>query len=332
MKFLKIVSIVIIGVLFACKDKAKEVAFDPNSLEHLEQRINKNPKDAEAYYLRAQYYYNNNYFPLGIEDINRAIKLDSIRYQYYLLKADLNYVQNKIEEVKAALEKAYSLNSESEDVLLKYGEFQFILQNYESFFELINKALRANPYNAKAYYMKGMAYLETGDTNLAISSLQTATEQDAEYYKAFFELGLIFLSKNNPLAIQYFQNAIQINPNKSESLYALAMSYQQFGMFELAIETYFKLLEKEPSNPFAYHNIGYIQLFEFKNPDEAIRYFTLSIEANNKYKESYFHRGYAYEVKGMKDAARMDYQNAISIDPDYVAPKERISKLGNTRK
>ena len=48
---------------------------------------------------------------------------------------------------------------------------------------------------AKGYFLKGMCYKESGDTTRAISSFQTACEQDNQYYDAYVETGRLFAAK-----------------------------------------------------------------------------------------------------------------------------------------
>jgi len=84
---------------------------------------------------------------------------------------------------------------ENTDGLLKLGELYFFVKQYENAFAKINQALKINENLAKAYYLKGNIYKEIGDTAKAISSLETAIEQDNKNYGAFLDLGLIYAAK-----------------------------------------------------------------------------------------------------------------------------------------
>ena len=74
--------------------------------------------------------------------------------------------------------------------------------------------------------MKGMNYKEIKDTAKAISSMQTAVEQDQTYYSAYIQLGILCAAQKNPLAVQYYKNAMRIQPNSTEAWYDLGKYYQ----------------------------------------------------------------------------------------------------------
>ena len=85
--------LLIILLAFSCaqeevKEK-KEEKKELTPIEKLNQRIEKNPDDAEAFYERAQIYYDAESYRLAETDISKAIRLDSSKHMYQHLKADI---------------------------------------------------------------------------------------------------------------------------------------------------------------------------------------------------------------------------------------------------
>lgn len=295
-------------------------------LGNMDLLIADDPNNPELYYQRAQYHLEQDNVFSGKADIEKAIELDSTQAKYFVLASDFNLVMGKIPEVKTNLTNALRLDPKSTDALLKFAEFQLYLQDYPLVFENVNKALKENKYLAKGYFLKGMAYMEMKDTAMAISSFQTCVEQDAEYYHAHMLLGKIFASKNEPISITYFNNAIRVNPMKPEAYYALGFFYQENGQYEEAMLTYDNMLKVSPGNASALYNKGYINLIYLKNYDAAIDWFTQVVKVEPRYADAFYNRGRAYELKGNKAAAKVDFENALRVTPGH-----ELSEIGLKR-
>src|SRR6185369_1058886 len=146
------------------------------------------------------------------------------------------------------------------DAMLKLAELYFYVKKYDKSIEYINMALKINKYNAKAYFMKGMNYKEIKDTAKAISSMQTAVEQDQTYYNAYMQLGILNAAQKNPLAVQYYKNALRIQPNSTEAWYDIGKYYQDVMDWTQASEAYATLLKIDPKYKNAFYNLGVINL------------------------------------------------------------------------
>ena len=57
-----------------------------------------------------------------------------------------------------------------------------LVEEYESSFRYLNEALKVDIHSATAYRLKGFNYKYAGDTVNAVSSFQTAIEQDPNDY------------------------------------------------------------------------------------------------------------------------------------------------------
>lgn len=321
------------SVLISCGDgnkggKEKNPGDTLGVLSNLDLLITEDPDNPELYYQRAQYHLEEENVFSGQADVEKAIQLDSTKANYFTLLADFNLLLGKIPEVKTNLTNALRLEPENTDALLRFGEFQLYLQDYDAVFENVNKALKINPYLAKGYFIKGMAYTEMKDTAMAISSFQTCVEQDPEYYHAHMQLGLLFAAKNDPICINYFNNAIRVNPAKPEAYYALGFFYQEHGNYEDALLCYDNMLKVSPKNAAALYNKGYINLVYLGNYDEAIEWFTQTVQVDPRYADAYYNRGYAYELKKNKAAAKQDYQNAVRVQPNHKLAAQGLKRVG----
>lgn len=301
------------------QEKADSLSIKLNSpeLKALNTELLNDPSNPELYNKRSQLYIQYKQFEEAIGDATRAIRLDSTKADYYITLADVYFAQNKTRQTKEILERVSTKFPENTDALLKLSELYFIVKQYQKAIENINKALKVNENIAKGYYLKGSIYRESGDTSKAISSLETAVEQDNNFTDAYYDLGVIFAARKNPLAFDYFNNALRTKPFYLEASYAKAKLMQDLGRFDEAIEEYKKILEKDNTFIQANYNTGAIYLDVKKDYNKAIEHFTKCIEQDDQYLAAYFARGYSYAQSGDKKKATEDYKKCLSIDPNY---------------
>ncbi|PCJ87796.1 MAG: hypothetical protein COA57_04365 [Flavobacteriales bacterium] len=327
----------IVSVIFLTCNPAKEekkqipttkvdtVSVDP--FAPINEKIKQNPNDALLYYDRAKYHFDNKHFQESLNDIERALKLDSSNCDFYLLKADISLIKHHSRDVIEALNKCISFNSENVEAYLKRAEIYMLLQKYQQAIDNINFALKADVYNARAYFMKGMVYKFTSDTSRAVSNFQTAVEQDNEYYDAYIQLGLLFAAKHNPLAKDYYDNAIRIRPNSLGAIYNKCIFLQEHGEAEKALEGYKLILQINPLNINAHYNIGYVNLVYFKNFETAFEKFSEVIELQPDHYGAYTNRGVCYEMTGNSEKAVADFRKALELKPDFTEAAKGLGRI-----
>ncbi len=321
----------------SCKEKSQtpddtaKVMYDSTTsdetLQELNDRINKNPKDASAYFSRARVFLAKNILQQAFLDISKATIIDSTRPEYFLLLADISFKGLQIQKAVQAFEKCIQLDPENIEANLKLSELYMYIKAYSKAIDYANAVLRINKKNQKAYFIKGFVYKESGDTSRAISSFTTAVELDPENYDAYIQLGILYGAKGNDIAIQYYSNALRIRPSSEEALYNRGLYFQESGLIDKAEEDYKLIILKNSGYSHAYYNLGFIALVNKKDYPDAIKLFSKAIELDQNYVEAFYNRGLAYQYSGNKDAAVKDYRSALSIFPNYSLAKDRLKEL-----
>ena len=301
----------------------------PEELNKLNNQLKANPKDAELYHKRAQYFFDRKDYNSSMADMTSAMNIDSSKAEYYLTLSDIYFVTNLTSKSKAALEKCIKLDDKNTIAMLKLAELFLYVRKYKESIEYINMALKIDKFNAKAHFMKGMNYKEMKDTAKAISSMQTAVEQDQKYYNAYIQLGILCAAQRNSLAIQYYKDAIRIKPKSTEAWYDLGKCYQDLGNWSNAIASYSTLLKIDANNKYAHYNTGVIYFLALKKYPEAIEQYTQAIGIDPKYTEAYYARGICYkEMKKMNEAST-DFVACTSINPDFEPAKEVLKEMNS---
>ncbi|MGD0712301.1 MAG: tetratricopeptide repeat protein [Bacteroidales bacterium] len=293
----------------------------------LNAKIQKDPNNPELFNQRAELLAQKNKLDEALADIRTALNIDSSKAPYYLTLSDVYFAQGKARNCKQAIEKALTLDPKSVNADLKYAELKLYFKEYNTTFEYINKALEIDKINAKAYFMKGVAYKLTGDTIKAVSCFRTTIDQDPNYYHAYMELGLLFSMKNNRLAVDYFEKALKLNPKSIEARYGLGMFYQGNGEIDNAIMEYDSILRIDPKFKMAHFNLGYIHIVYMKEYSKALKHFTDAIECDPKYAEAYYNRGYTYELMGDIQNAKKDYNKALEIRTNYQKAIDGLNRI-----
>ncbi|MCS6979103.1 MAG: tetratricopeptide repeat protein [Flavobacteriales bacterium] len=300
----------------------------PSYLQNLDLLIEESPDNPQLYYQRGRYHLEQNNLLSALADAQKALVLDSLKADYWLLLADVWFKMQKFSDTRSILEKVLQNDPDNIPARLNYAEFQLYLQDYPKVFENVNRVLEKAPYTARAYFIKGMAYLEMKDSALAQSSFETVVDLDPEHFHAHMQLGLLYGARLNPLCESYYRQAMRLNPSKPESYYGLGYYYQNTGQIDKAIDMYKVLLHHVPGNPAALFNLGYLYMLEKKEYKIAIEYFSEAIRYDNKYTEAFYNRGYAFELLGNTTAAAQDYRNALALDPDFRLAKAGLKRLG----
>jgi len=286
-----------------------------------------NPNSAELYDKRANIYISLKQLNEAVNDAKRAIKLDSTKADFYMTLVDAYYTQNNTRLAKELLEIIQKKFPENVDALLKLAEIYYIVKQYQKGIDYVNKALKINERLAKAYYLKGSIYRESGDTARAVSSLETAIEQDTKFENAYIDIALMYAARKNPIALEYYNNALKINPNNDNTIYARAKLLQDIGKIDEAIIEYKSILTKNKNCENCYYNLGAIYLEIKKDNKIALENFTNAIALNPNSAQAYFARGYTYSKLKDKASAKADYNMCLKIQPNFESAIQALNEL-----
>ena len=130
------------------------------------------------------------------------------------------------------------------------------------------------------------------------------------------QLGILFSVKKNPLAVEYFNTALKIEPKSIEAFYGKGRFLQNVEDYENALKTYESLLAISPENQDAVFNTAAIY-YEQKKYVDAIKKFEVTLTRDENFYRGYYGRGICYEALGEKQKAIEDYRHCLSINPDF---------------
>jgi tetratricopeptide (TPR) repeat protein len=227
------------------------------------------------------------------------------------------------------------------------------------------QAVKDDPQSAEALYGLGSAYLELQKRNNARDCFQRALQVRASYPgtipNSWNNLGILSAREGNTdLAIEYFQRALQIDPDHSISLqnlgtayrmkkdwpqarrtlehalalnpddpeanYSLAMVFAQQNDPDRAYEYLQKALAARPAYPEALNNLGILYL-RTRRSEQAIHSFEESIRLAPAYDQAYLNLSRIYAIQGDREKAKAILRKLLDQHPEHAQAKQELRQL-----
>jgi tetratricopeptide (TPR) repeat protein len=321
------------GFFISCKNDKKnndegEITFqtaDP-LLNKISEDLNNDPNNAALYFSRAQQLYERSSYEPAISDLRKAIALDSTNADYHHLLSDcyLDYYMSG--EALDILKKYSEENPTKVASLLKLGELQLILKQYDASFFTVQKILNLDQQNAEAFFLMGMIYRAQNDKERAINSFQSAVELDPEIVDAWIILGDLFAEKDFAIADRYYDNAISLDPENVQAYHAKAFYLQNNNRTDEAIALYKIINSKDPQYTDAYLNTGILYL-EKDSLNKAYEHFDILVKIEPEGYLGYYYRGITSLFGGDKEGAERDLKQSLSFNPNFEKAKEALEEL-----
>ena len=313
--------------LFSCSERSKS-SNEPSSIADLSKALLEQPNDTALLIKRMNRFIENGELEKAIIDQQQLFETDTSNLNYRYGLADLYFElypsnPNYILKSLALISDNYTIFP---PMLLLRAKLYYVLQNYSQSLNDINTYLPTYPFDAEAYFFKGLNYKDLGDLEMAQSQFQTAVEQDPNYVESYEQLAFIYSFKGDSLAKYYFKNALIADSSLLSSWYNLGMYCQNQGDFYNAKQSYYGMLRRDSLNKDANYNLGYISLVD-GNYESAIQYFSLVISQNRAYASAFFSRGLAYKFAGNNDLARKDFEMAVELSPKFKEAKDELQSL-----
>jgi len=310
-----------------------------DSLDFYKNKLNADPNSPVVLFERAQYYVRHGDVELAEKDLEAILSKDSSILKVHKLYGDIALSKLDLEKSKYHYDYIIERDSSNTGALIGMGKIYAALDNSPIALNYLNLALQINPYLPEPYFTKGLIYRsdyyrrveedprKEESWDRAISSFQTAVEQEPDYYAAYIEMGVMYDEKGDSIALDYYNSALEIYPESVEAWYNKGMYFQTRGYVDDALASYYTLNKIDETWADPYYNIGYIHLIMTEELDSAKYYFERSTQLDPMYYQAYNNLGLTYEKMGDKVNARRYYQKAIEINPDFQLAKDNLNAI-----
>lgn len=176
--------------------------------------------------------------------------------------------------------------------------------------------------------MRGIIYMSKNDTVQAMKQFMKSRDQDDSFIDPVLQIAGIYAAQRNPMARDFYNQAIMMEPDNYAIYYDLAMYLQDNGNPEKALEIYDTLNVKMPGSYQILFNKGYVNLVYLNEYDKAIDCFDNALEVNPKSVDAMLNKGVAYEQKGDYRTAKSIYLQILKVNPNYQLAIDALHRIG----
>lgn len=255
-------------------------------------------------------------YQAAIIDYNQVIRLNPKQASAYYNRAEakqgLQNFQGAIEDYTQVIE----LQPNTPDSYYKRGMVYFDQQNYKTAIDDLSAAIRLQPNNTKAYNIRGLARAATGDWQGAMTDHTEAIRLDVNNADGYYNRGRArFHLGDYQGAIADYNITINLEPDSSDAYANRCSAKINLANYPSAIEDCTEAIRLNPENAIAYNNRCIAQ-FSLKDYQKSIEDCTKAIEINPQDSKSYSNRGLARIMSGDLTGAISDYSEGVQRNPN----------------
>jgi tetratricopeptide (TPR) repeat protein len=199
------------------------------------------------------------------------------------------------------------------------------------------RAITLNPGDAWPYHHLALLLERRQAFDQAISLYRQAIQHhrtEADRAVSLDSLGNLYQDlARYAEAIQTFRQAVQANPKFALPWNSLGDIHCLLGEYEQAVEAYRQAIALDPDYAWPYNNLGlvYEQLREY---DLAIETYRIVMDRHTNDQDravSWNNLGDVYVALRREQEAIAAYEQAITLDPDYMWPYNSLGNLYEQR-
>jgi len=332
----KLVFLTLIFITACVSDKEKE---QKTEIQILSEKIAENPTDITLLNDRVEYNKAKNNLESVLYDLKEIVRLDSLNTDNHLKIAAIYFELSKGKNgnpkypslVKHHLEKSINLDAKNTEAFSLMGELLLAYGKFEDAIKSFNTSLKINYNQEKSHMLMGYTFKQLNQIDNAINCFRNAVSVNPDFKEAHVQLGQIFHQLGDTMAIEYYNNALNITKDDELVLYNKALFYQDMLDWNNALDAYAELHKVNYTHSSAHYNLGFIHM-ELGLYDIAANNFSDAIYSNSEFFEAYYSRGNCFETLGNIAQAESDYKRAIEINPEYKYAIEALETLQKTNK
>ena len=332
----KLVFLTLIFLTACVSDEEKE---QKTEIQILSEKITENPTDITLLNDRVEYNQAKNNLESVLYDLKEIVRLDSLNTDNHLKIATIYFELSKGKNgnpkypslVKHHLEKSINLDAKNAEAFSLMGELLLAYGKFSDAIKSFNTSLKINYNQENSHMLMGYTFKQLNQIDNAINCFRNAVSVNPEFKEAYVQLGQIFHQLGDTMAIEYYNNALNITKDDELVLYNKALFYQDMLDWNNALDAYAELHKVKPFHSSGHYNIGFIHM-SLGLYDVAANNFSDAIYSNSEFFEAYYSRGNCFETLGNISQAESDYKRAIEINPEYKYAIEALGTLQKTNK
>jgi tetratricopeptide (TPR) repeat protein len=269
-------------------DDSTVVVFD--SLKFFNDQVIANPGNADWLFKRAVFVLAKGDVAQSKSDLELAISVDSNSVDARLLYGNLQLSMTHLDTSKFHYEYILQRDSTNTGALIGMSKLYALLNNSAMADIYLSTAISVDPYLAEAYFMRGIVYRSD-----------------------FYETGR---DESWDIAVSSFQTCVEQDPEYYSAYIEMGVMYDQVGS-DLALDYYNSALDIYPESQEAWYDLGMFHQTR-GNVDEALVAYRTLNDLDSTWADPYYNQGYVHLLMTQQlDSAIYYFTKATECDPDY---------------
>lgn len=207
------------------------------------------PDKPDYYRVRAQYLYRQDKFKEALADVDQALKLDPNHAATQELRGLILLGLERYDDALASFNKASSLEPKAVSPYQRRGEVYRRQGDLQKSVEQLSKALEIAPGDAATLLLRANVLYQLNDYDGALADVDTVIQAQPQLLVAYLLKSEIYASTDRlDQAIQVLEKLVPLAPNQPRLLEPLATYYLINGQPRTSIEAFTRVLKLEPDD------------------------------------------------------------------------------------
>ncbi len=310
---------------------------------------------AHYYYKRATLYLSSEKENIALNDLEKAISLDSTKSNYYFALAQAYEQRNEPQKILEAAQRAINLGFTDLELYRLYAYSAFNQKKWSESLTAFEEIANRTGEKTETLYYQGVIWNKKNDTTKAFSFLRKAIEKDSTYIPAYTKIIKIYNQAELPknawreaqTAFQRINSTNSVsskdklskinqleNKNRSQLSLEYANTWLNLQKRDSSIVWYRKAIQQDSTLDEAALQVG-IYMFEKKYYPQAEYYFKKVIQQKPLQSTSNYLLGFLYEYKLFEpqdklkryQTAEIYLKNAYKSDSLKIDYRESLARI-----
>lgn len=292
-----------------------------------------NPDDKEVQTELVKIYFKQNENDKAFENFSKMLGKDSLGFWEKVQVGELYY--NLIPQDASAKDIAQNifiqLNNDYPLSWVPYyylGVIDVLDQNGSEYIDKFEKAIAHADTSREVFINIGLTYYQQNEIEPALKVIDEGISKFPDEARLYYVKGLTLQRGGREKdAIVSYEEAMALNNQDLNILSALALAYDNQGMFDKSTQTYEKALLVDPQNPLILNNYAYNLSERGESLDKALSMSKVAVEKDPENASYLDTIGWIYfKLKNYK-LAKENIEKSLQINPNSAVVLEHLGDV-----
>jgi XTP/dITP diphosphohydrolase len=210
---------------------------------------------------------------------------------------------------------------------LRQGSRYLDAKDYEAALREFQRAVAANPSDATARLMLGVALYWNGKVDESLQEYRRCLELDPRNAQAYMLVGISLAWKGEVQpSYEAFKRAAELDPSRADIQMNLGSIEETLGMVPEAMEHFRRAVALDDKNPLYHFQLGTLYR-KLGRDSDAVDSMRLALKHFSGFEDALLELGAAEERRGDRKAAMQNFRKAVDLKERDSVARLRLGRL-----